>query len=93
MPSRDRGVRHALVRAGAAYFGNPYQNINGEKGHKLNVSGGLGYRNKGMFVDLTYVHAIAKDVHYAYRLQSTAYQGAQLKSGTGNVLATLGFKF
>ena len=82
-----------MVRAGAAYYGNPYKNINGDKGSKLNLSGGLGYRNKGMFIDLTYVHAFAKDVYYAYRLESVPYEGAHIKSGVGNVIATLGFKF
>lgn len=82
-----------MVRAGAAYYGNPYKNISGEKGRKLNLSGGLGYRNKGMFVDLTYVHSLNKDVHFAYRLQNAAYEGVQVKSGLGNVLATVGFKF
>jgi hypothetical protein len=53
----------------------------------------LGYRNKGLFIDLTYVHALARDVHFAYRLQNTAYEGARIRSGTGNVLATFGFKF
>ena len=82
-----------MVRAGAAYYGNPYKNINGEKGSRMNLSGGLGYRNKGLFIDLTYVHALARDVHFAYRLQNTAYEGARIRSGTGNVLATFGFKF
>jgi hypothetical protein len=82
-----------MVRAGAAYFGNPYRNINGERGSRLNLSGGLGYRHRGMFVDLTYVHAITKDVHFPYRLQMAPYAGANLKSGIGNVLATVGFKF
>ncbi|MBD0331571.1 MAG: aromatic hydrocarbon degradation protein [Chitinophagaceae bacterium] len=82
-----------MVRAGAAYYGNPYQNINGEKGRKLNLSGGLGYRNKGMFVDLTYVHAMNKDVHFPYRLQSSPYFGANVKSTVGNIFLTLGTKF
>jgi hypothetical protein len=83
-----------MVRAGAAYYGNPYKNINGEKGSKLNLSGGLGYRNKGVFVDLTYVHALSKDVHFPYRLDDRRfYEGARIKSGVGNVLATVGFKF
>ena len=82
-----------MVRAGVSYYGNPYKDINDEKGRKLNLSGGLGYRNKGMFIDLTYVHSLAKDVQFAYRLQNTPYEGAQIKSGIGNVLATVGFKF
>lgn len=82
-----------MVRAGAAYYGNPYKNISGEKGRKLNLSGGLGYRNRGMFVDLTYVHSLNRDVQFPYRLQDMAYEGARIKSGVGNVLATVGFKF
>jgi hypothetical protein len=57
-----------MVRAGAAYYGNPYKNINGEKGSRLNLSGGVGYRDKGFFMDLTYVHSIQKDTHFPYRL-------------------------
>ena len=81
-----------MVRLGAAYYGNPYKNINGEKGSKLNLSGGLGYRNKGFFVDLTYVHAVNKDTHFAFRLANNPYSGAALKHTAGNVFLTLGFK-
>jgi hypothetical protein len=83
-----------MVRLGAAYFGNPYKDINGEKGSKLNLSGGLGYRDQGFFVDLTYVHSLQKDVHFAYRLEDrNLYSGANLKSNVGNVLLTVGKKF
>ena len=82
-----------MVRAGAAFYGNPYKNINEEKGNKLNLSGGLGYRNKGMFLDLTYVHSMQKDVHTPYRLESASYAHADIKSTVGNVLMSVGFKF
>src|SRR5205085_7747895 len=81
-----------MVRLGGAYYGNPYKDVNGEKGSKFQLSGGLGYRNKGMFVDLTYVYTMSKDVHYAYRLQYSDYTGANIKTNTGNVLLTVGFK-
>lgn len=81
-----------MFRLGAAYYGNPYKDINGEKGSKLNLSGGLGYRNKGVFVDLTYVHSINKDVQFGYRVASLPYYGANIKNTTGNVLLTVGFK-
>lgn len=81
-----------MVRAGVAYLGNPYVNLAGEKGSKLNLSGGLGYRNRGFFVDLTYVHNIQKDVHFPYRLQYSPYSGAALRNTGGNALLTLGFK-
>jgi len=81
-----------MFRLGAAYYGNPYQDIHGEKGSKLNLSGGLGYRNKGVFVDLTYVHSLNKDVHFAYRLANSPYFGANIKNTAGNVFLTVGFK-
>ena len=81
-----------MVRLGTAYYGNPYKNIHGEKGSRFQLTGGLGYRNKGMFVDLTYAYTMTKDVHYAYRLQYSNYAGANIKTNGGNVLLTLGFK-
>lgn len=81
-----------MVRAGVAYYGNPYENIHNEKGSRLNLSGGLGYRNKGFFVDATYVHAITKNVDIAYRLQNADYYNADIKNTTGKVFLTVGFK-
>lgn len=81
-----------MFRLGGAYYGNPYKDIHGEKGSKLNLSGGLGYRNKGFFIDLTYVQALNKDVQFAYRLANGPYYGANIKNSTGNVLLTVGFK-
>ena len=57
------------------------------------LSGGLGYRNKGMFIDVTYVHAIAKNLDIPYRLEDRANTYASLKQQRGNVVATVGFKF
>lgn len=82
-----------MARLGAAYYGNPYKDLgHGEKGNRFQLSGGLGYRNKGVFVDLTYVHTMGKDIHFAYRLQNSPFQGATIKSTGGNILATIGFK-
>lgn len=81
-----------MFRAGAAYYSNPYKNIQGEKGSKLNLSGGLGYRNNGFFIDLTYIYALHKDVNFPYRLQYAPSPVASLKTGRSNVLLTVGFK-
>ena len=81
-----------MARLGAAYYGNPYKDLHGEKGSRFQLSGGLGYRNKGMFVDLAYVHTMGKDVHFPYRLQTGAFSGAGIKNTGGNALLTLGFK-
>ena len=81
-----------MVRLGGAYYGNPYKDLAGEKGHRFQLTGGLGYRNKGMFIDLAYVHTMGKDVHFGYRLQSSPFSGASIKNTGGNALLTLGFK-
>jgi hypothetical protein len=81
-----------MVRGGAAYYGNPYKNLHNERGSRLNLSGGLGYRNKGFFIDATYVHAITRDVNIAYRLQNAPYFNADIRNTTGRVLLTMGFK-
>lgn len=81
-----------MARAGFAYYGNPYQDTE-LKGRKMFVSGGFGYRNKGMFVDVSYVHRLNKDVNFPYRVNSPrANTFATLKDNGGNILLTLGFK-
>lgn len=85
-----------MVRLGGAYYGNPYKD---EKANLMKASGGLGYRNKGFFIDLTYVHALSKDVNYPYRLDpkfpenvSRMIVPASLKNNKGNVVLSFGFK-
>lgn len=81
-----------MTRLGFAYYGSPYQDSE-LKGRKMNISGGLGYRNKGMFIDLTYVHRLNKDVNFPYRVNAPrANTFASLKDNGGNVLITIGFK-
>jgi long-subunit fatty acid transport protein len=81
-----------MVRLGYAYYGNPYDDKE-LKSDKMNISGGLGYRNKGIFIDLTYVHSTNKDVNFPYRLSDKANTFARLKDVNSNILMTVGFKF
>jgi hypothetical protein len=82
-----------MARLGIAYYGNPYKDLgHAEKGSRLLLSGGLGYRNKGIFLDLTYVYTIGKDVHFPYRLQYSNFSAATINSKNGNILLTFGFK-
>ena len=81
-----------MARAGFAYYTSPYKEEE-LKGRKMFVSGGLGYRNKGMFIDLTYVQRLNKDVNFPYRVNPPrANTYADLKENGGNVLLTVGFK-
>ena len=78
-----------MVRLGGAYYGNPYKN---EEADVIKVSGGVGYRNKGMFIDLTYVQSMTKDIHYPYQLQGATNVPAFLKNNGSSIMATIGFK-
>ena len=79
------------VRLGGAYYGNPYKDAS-ISSNITQLSGGLGYRNKGIFIDLTYAQLINKDVNFPYRLLDKANTFATYKNNRGNVLLTLGFK-
>ena len=81
-----------MGRAGFAYYTSPYKDKE-LKGRKMFASAGLGYRNKGVFADLTYVHRLNKDVNFPYRVNSPrANTFADLKDSGGNILLTVGFK-
>lgn len=81
-----------MARAGFATFGNPYSEMSGLRAQRSMVSGGLGYRHMGMFIDLAYVHAFVKDSHVPYRLLDKPSPIADARGNRGNVVLTLGFK-
>jgi len=62
------------------------------KGSKMFISGGLGYRDAGFFVDLTYIYGIQKDVNFPYRLPDKANTFAAVKGTGGNIMLTVGIK-
>jgi hypothetical protein len=80
-----------MGRLGFAYYGNPYKDKE-LKASKMYISGGLGYRNAGMYIDLTYAHGLQKDVNFPYRLPDKANTFANVKSSGGNISLTFGFK-
>lgn len=81
-----------MVRLGGAYFGSPYADEN-IKANRVILSTGLGYRNKGIFLDLTYAHQINKDAVFAYRLADKPNTFAQWNANRGNIVASIGCKF
>lgn len=81
-----------MTRLGFAYYGSPYKDKE-LKARRMYLSGGLGYRNKGIFIDLTYIHQLNKDVNFPYRLAAPRQNTfATLKESGSNVMLTVGFK-
>jgi hypothetical protein len=81
-----------MGRLGFAYYSNPYMD-KAFSANQMFLSGGLGYRNNGFFIDLTYVYGIKKDIDLPYRLEDRANTFATLKQNQQNIYATLGIKF
>lgn len=81
-----------MARLGFAYYMSPYEDA-AFKANRMLLSGGLGYRHKGAFVDLTYVHNINKNADFPYRLEDRANTYATTKQALGNIVATVGWKF
>jgi hypothetical protein len=81
-----------MVRGGAAFLGNPYENLHGEKGSRMQISSGLGYRDRGLYIDLTYVYLTGKDVHAPYRLANGNFPMARLQQQGAQVVLTFGVK-
>jgi long-subunit fatty acid transport protein len=81
-----------MARLGFAYYGSPYKD-NALSSPRMNLSGGLGYRDKGIFVDLTYTYRMNKDVHFPYRLEAPRSNTfATLKDNGGQIMLTFGCK-
>jgi hypothetical protein len=83
-----------MVRAGYAFYGNPYRQSALSSNRNL-VSAGVGYRNKGIFVDLTAVQTFQKDTHVPYYLSdpSKPNTSAMGKNRQLTPMLTVGFKF
>lgn len=80
-----------MLRAGAAYYTNPYK-YSGVKADRLFLSTGLGYRKKWFFADLAYVARFSRDIHVPYYLADKYNTAATLKEMGGTVILTVGFK-
>jgi long-subunit fatty acid transport protein len=81
-----------MFRLGAAYYGSPYA-ASEVKANRIVTSGGVGYRNHGIFIDLTYVYTFVKDANFPYYLNDKPNTYAIQTGNLGNIVATIGFKF
>lgn len=81
-----------MTRLGFNYMGNAYAE-KPLKARQMNISGGLGYRHMGFFVDLTYVHQLARDATFPYRLDNGFFAPGYIKGSNGNLVLSVGFKF
>ena len=83
-------IQDFRLRGGFGYYGEPYQSgIN--TGKKLVASGGLGYRGKHFFTDISYVWTQTKQEYYFY--DKTLVNPSYNTLSSNTVIATFGFRF
>lgn len=78
-------------RLGGSYYGSPYSDSR-LKANLLSASTGIGYRNFGYFIDLSYTQFFNRDVNFPYRLNDVANTFAEVKNNKGRAMLTFGFK-
>ncbi|SDW19708.1 hypothetical protein SAMN05444410_101487 [Hydrobacter penzbergensis] len=80
-----------MFRLGGAYYGSPYADA-AIKANRIVASGGIGYRDHGIFIDLGYAHAFNTDAQFPYRLNDKPNTFAEQSGSAGNLMLTFGVK-
>ncbi len=87
-------VRHFVLRAGVAYFSNPYREYE-EYEHKnvesVLATAGFGYRTSNYFVDFAYAHSVYQD--WDIPLANPSYELIRSNYYNNLFITTIGFKF
>ena len=83
-------VGQVSVRAGYAMYGNPLKSVSDNIQRQV-VSGGLGFRGDGFYLDLTGTYHIYKTDRYLYEGNNPA--SYKVENNHLYIMATLGFKF
>ncbi len=81
-----------MFRLGGAFYGSPYSNKE-LNANRILATGGIGYRDKGIFIDLAYAHSFNQDVVFPYRLNDKPNTFAEQTGSRANVMLTFGVKF
>jgi hypothetical protein len=81
------------IRGGFAYFSNPYSGTMATNNNteRFQISGGLGYRSRYFFADLSYVWSKMNQNYYLY--DPSMVPPAKLTLYSNTVLTTIGFRF
>lgn len=83
------------VRAGYAYYGNPFDStIETVGGVRQNISLGLGVRPKSVYMDVAFVRALQKELYVPYSTNASQnIQEVTNDVGLNTIVATVGMKF
>ncbi|MEI6766719.1 MAG: hypothetical protein WCM76_13895 [Bacteroidota bacterium] len=77
------------LRVGGAYSTSPYRSSLND-GSRISYSGGIGFREKGYFIDLAYVYSKSGEDYYLY---PSVPEASKVNYSNHNIMLTLGVKF
>jgi len=80
------------VRAGAAIFGDPYQNSNYNR-QRTYFTGGVGIKQQSYFIDLALVNSRYNSVYSPYTIEDQSQPIVTTKNRDNNVMLTFGLNF
>jgi len=86
-------IESIMLRAGYGVQGNPYKNLADDALNINTFSGGLGYRIKNIYLDLTYQNIGSDSDVTPYTLNNGTGPIASLKNTRHNVFLTVGTRF
>lgn len=85
-------IDELAFRIGGSYSTDPYSSSQ-LSASRMTVGGGVGFRKKGIIIDLTYVESISNDVNFPYRLADKDNVYSTVKQYNGNIILSFGIKF
>lgn len=80
------------LRAGYAYFGDPYKGTENFDRSGQNITGGVGFRSQDFFIDLAVVNRRQKEVFAPYYVEQNQPEADVLSKST-TISTTIGFNF
>ena len=86
-------VQKIMIRAGYGVQGNPYKSLESANFNINTYSGGLGYRVKNHYIDLSYQNVINNSDQKPYTLNDGSGPVASLKNTRNNIFITIGTRF
>lgn len=82
------------LRAGAAYYGSPYEDDSYSDNGTMSYSAGVGYRGRGFYIDAGYSYTKYPSTWYKlYDRSDVTSVYSELTSISNKVAVTVGFKF
>lgn len=85
-------VGQMRFRAGYNYMGDPYADSEIDNSIRK-ISGGIGYRNQNMFLDLSVVHTSSESLRTPYLFYDGSGPTSYVENSSINTSVTLGFNF